>query len=293
MLRGIDLAIPAHRTVGFVGRTGSGKSTLIGLILGVLRPTAGRIAVDGVTLDAGTLPLWQNRIGYVPQDVFLVDDSVSANIALGVPAAEIDPAAVERAARIAEIHDVIAALPEGYATRVGERGTRLSGGQRQRLGIARALYHDPDVIVFDEATSALDQETEAAVMTAIDRLAGTRTILMIAHRLATCTGPTSCMSWMAAGRRLGQHRRGRARSSAPPAPKRETFDDRQPSRSATATHRPPRAGRGRAGVVARRRHRVPVERRPGALEPPRALALPVSSAPPRTARSRWTAAPTR
>ncbi|RVU15653.1 ABC transporter ATP-binding protein [Methylobacterium oryzihabitans] len=185
VLRGIDLAIPAHRTVGFVGRTGSGKSTLIGLILGVLRPTAGRITVDGVALDAATLPLWQNRIGYVPQDVFLIDDSVSANIALGVPAAEIDPAAVERAARIAEVHDVIAALPEGYATRVGERGTRLSGGQRQRLGIARALYHDPDVIVFDEATSALDQETEAAVMTAIDRLAGTRTILMIAHRLAS------------------------------------------------------------------------------------------------------------
>ncbi|WP_238312710.1 ABC transporter ATP-binding protein [Methylobacterium crusticola] len=184
-LRGIDLAIPANATVGFIGRTGSGKSTLIGLVLGLMRPASGRITVDGVPLEAGTLPAWQNRVGYVPQEVFLIDDTVTANIALGVPADAVDHAAVERAARTAEIHDAILAWPGGYGARVGERGGRISGGQRQRLGIARALYHDPDVIVFDEATSALDHETEAAVMAAIARLSGTRTILMIAHRLTS------------------------------------------------------------------------------------------------------------
>ena len=184
-LHGIDLTIPAHTTVGLVGRTGSGKSTLVGLILGILAPTQGRILVDGVMLGPDTLPAWQNRIGYVPQDVFLIDGTVTENIALGVPAERIDRAAVERAARLAGIHAVVAALPEGYDTGVGERGARLSGGQRQRIGIARALYHDPDVIVFDEATSALDGETEAAVMGALGALSGTRTIILIAHRLTS------------------------------------------------------------------------------------------------------------
>ncbi len=184
-LHGLDLTIPAHSTVGLVGRTGSGKSTLVGLILGILTPTKGRILVDGVALDADTLPAWQNRIGYVPQDVFLIDATVAENIALGLSRARIDRAAVERAARLAGIHETIAALPEGYDTGVGERGARLSGGQRQRIGIARALYHDPDVIVFDEATSALDGETEAAVMAALGALSGSRTIIMIAHRLSS------------------------------------------------------------------------------------------------------------
>ena len=184
-LSDISLTIPARSTVGLVGRTGSGKSTLVGLILGILTPTAGRVLVDGRPLDAEALPAWQNRIGYVPQDVFLIDASVAANIALGVDPDRIDAAAVERAARLAGIHDFVAALPEGYATGVGERGARLSGGQRQRIGIARALYHGPDVIVFDEATSALDGETEAAVMAALGALAGTRTIIMIAHRLSS------------------------------------------------------------------------------------------------------------
>ena len=184
-LHGIDLTIPAHTTVGLVGRTGSGKSTLVGLILGILTPRQGRILVDGVALGPDTLPAWQNRIGYVPQDVFLVDASVAQNIALGLPADRIDRQAVERAARLAGIHEVIAGLPEGYDTGVGERGARLSGGQRQRIGIARALYHDPDVIVFDEATSALDGETEAAVMGALGALSGTRTIILIAHRLTS------------------------------------------------------------------------------------------------------------
>ncbi len=185
-LRDIDLTIPAGATVGLVGRTGSGKSTLVGLLLGLLAPAAGRISVDGVPLDPGTLPAWQNRIGYVPQDVFLIDGTVAENIALGLDAP--DPAKVEAAARLAGAHDFVAALPEGYGARVGERGARLSGGQRQRIGIARALYHDPDVLVFDEATSALDGETEAAVMAALRRFAGTRTLVMIAHRLTSLEG---------------------------------------------------------------------------------------------------------
>ncbi|PXW67133.1 ABC-type multidrug transport system fused ATPase/permease subunit [Methylobacterium sp. B4] len=184
-LRGIDLTIPAHTTVGLVGRTGSGKSTLVGLILGILTPSSGRVLIDGTPLDAGNLPAWQNRIGYVPQDVFLVDGSVAQNIALGIEPETLDRAALERAARLAGAHDFIAVLPDGYETGVGERGARLSGGQRQRIGIARALYHDPDVIVFDEATSALDGETEAAVMGALGALGGTRTIIMIAHRLTS------------------------------------------------------------------------------------------------------------
>ncbi|NEU12632.1 ABC transporter ATP-binding protein [Methylobacterium sp. BTF04] len=184
-LHRIDLTIAAHTTVGLVGRTGSGKSTLVGLILGILTPNAGTITVDGTPLDADTLPAWQNRIGYVPQDVFLIDGTVAQNIALGVASEAVDQAAVERAARIAGIHDVVAALEHGYESGVGERGVRLSGGQRQRLGIARALYHDPDVIVFDEATSALDGETEAAIMAAIAALSGKRTIILIAHRLTS------------------------------------------------------------------------------------------------------------
>ncbi|WP_238313218.1 ABC transporter ATP-binding protein [Methylobacterium organophilum] len=181
----LDLTIPAHGAIGLVGRTGSGKSTLIGLLLGIVAPTRGRLLVDGRVLDADSLPAWQNRIGYVPQDVFLIDGTIAENIALGVPAEERDPAALERAARLAGIHDVIATLPQGYATGVGERGARLSGGQRQRIGIARALYHDPDVIVFDEATSALDGETEAAVIAALQALSGTRTLIMVAHRLTS------------------------------------------------------------------------------------------------------------
>ena len=181
----LDLTISAHTTVGLVGRTGAGKSTLVGLILGILTPTSGTISVDGTILDAHTLPAWQNRVGYVPQDVFLIDGTVTDNIALGISPEAVDPAAIRRAASLAGLDTVIAALPNGFESSVGERGIRLSGGQRQRLGIARALYHDPDVIVFDEATSALDGETEGAVMAALDSLAGDRTLILIAHRLAS------------------------------------------------------------------------------------------------------------
>lgn len=181
----LDLTIPAHTTIGLVGRTGAGKSTLVGLILGILTPTSGTISVDGTILDSRTLPAWQNRVGYVPQDVFLIDGTVTDNIALGIRPEAVDPAAIRRAAVLAGLDAVIAALPQGYDSSVGERGIRLSGGQRQRLGIARALYHDPDVIVFDEATSALDGETEGAVMAALDALTGDRTLILIAHRLAS------------------------------------------------------------------------------------------------------------
>jgi len=139
-----------------------------------------------VPIDRSNLRAWQNTIGYVPQAIFLTDDTVSANIAFGLPADRIDQAAVERAARIAELHAFVTnELPQGYATRVGERGVRLSGGQRQRIGIARALYHDPDVLIMDEATSALDNLTEKAVMDAVHNLGHAKTIILIAHRLTT------------------------------------------------------------------------------------------------------------
>ena len=145
-----------------------------------------QISVDGAPVTEANLRAWQQSVGYVPQDIFLTDASISENIALGVPLEEIDETRVQRAAEIARIDGFIREeLPEGYATTIGERGVRLSGGQRQRIGIARALYHDADLIVFDEATSALDNLTEREVMTAIDALPGDKTVLMIAHRLST------------------------------------------------------------------------------------------------------------
>ncbi len=185
-LRDVTLTIAAGARVGIVGRTGSGKTTLVDVILGLLPPDAGSIAVDGQRLGAGNIRAWQQAIGYVPQDIFLRDGTVAENIAFATPHDRIDPDRVERAARMAQLHDFVAQeLPQGYATEVGERGVRLSGGQRQRIGIARALYHDPALLVFDEATSALDNETERQVMAAIRALGGDRTILMIAHRLST------------------------------------------------------------------------------------------------------------
>jgi ATP-binding cassette, subfamily B, bacterial PglK len=185
-LDGLGLAIAARTTVGIVGGTGAGKTTAVDVILGLLEPQAGELRVDGVPVTPANRRAWQDAIGYVPQAIFLTDDSVAANIAFGLAPGEIDQAAVERAARIAELHDfVVEELPEGYATRVGERGVRLSGGQRQRIGIARALYHDPDVLILDEATSALDNLTERAVMDAVRNLGHAKTIILIAHRLST------------------------------------------------------------------------------------------------------------
>jgi ABC-type multidrug transport system fused ATPase/permease subunit len=169
-----------------VGSTGAGKTTLVDVILGLLRPSKGEITIDEVTISDEQVRAWQQSIGYVPQDIFLADASIAENIAFGIPPEEIDHAQVESCARMAQIHEfIVNNLSEQYRTSVGERGVRLSGGQRQRLGIARALYNDPELMVFDEATSALDTTTENAVMDAIEVLAGRKTIIIIAHRLNT------------------------------------------------------------------------------------------------------------
>ncbi|QKT03808.1 ABC transporter ATP-binding protein [Ectothiorhodospiraceae bacterium 2226] len=182
----IEMSIPARTTVGIVGSTGAGKTTVVDLILGLLSADAGELRVDGSVITPERVRAWQQSLGYVPQSIFLTDDTVAGNIAFGVPPDQIDMAAVERAARIAELHDlVVNDMPEGYATEIGERGVRLSGGQRQRIGIARALYHDPDVLILDEATSALDNLTERAVMDAVHNLGHRKTIILIAHRLTT------------------------------------------------------------------------------------------------------------
>src|SRR6056297_2130337 len=185
-VRDIALEIRAGQKIGIVGGTGAGKTTLADLILGLLAPKQGRLVADGGPVTDSNLRAWQQSVGYVPQDIFLTDASVTENIALGVPPHEIDQSRVEEAARIAQLDRFIRTeLQDGFATMIGERGVRLSGGQRQRIGIARALYHDADLIVFDEATSALDNLTEQEVMTAIDALPGDKTVLMIAHRLST------------------------------------------------------------------------------------------------------------
>jgi len=181
-----DLVIDARTSVALVGATGSGKTTAIDLLLGLLAPDAGQLRVDGVPVDAGNLASWQMNLGYVPQHIFLADDTVEANIAFGVPADKIDRRAVEAAARKANIHEfIVGEMPQGYETEIGERGIRLSGGQRQRLGIARALYNDPDVLVLDEATSALDNVTEDSVFHAVNEIGKTKTVVMIAHRIST------------------------------------------------------------------------------------------------------------
>lgn len=185
-LKAVSLTVPAFSSVGLVGSSGAGKSTLVDLLLGLLKPAAGTIYVDDQPLTDDNLRRWQATLGYVPQHIFLADDSVAANIALGVPADAVDMAAVERAARMANLHDfVVDELPDGYRTEIGDRGLRLSGGQRQRIGIARALYRDPSVLVFDEATSALDNATERAVMEAVHNLAKAKTVFLVAHRLST------------------------------------------------------------------------------------------------------------
>lgn len=182
----VSLTIPKGSSVAFIGKTGSGKSTIIDLITGLLEPQNGSITIGGVPLSRENLCSWQRTIGYVPQTIFLTDASIAENIAFGIPPHEIDIEAVQRAAKSAHIHDfIVSGLPDGYQTLVGERGIRLSGGQRQRIGIARALYHNPRVVVFDEATSALDNSTERSVIEAINDLVGEKTVILIAHRLTT------------------------------------------------------------------------------------------------------------
>jgi ATP-binding cassette subfamily C protein len=203
-IRNLSLKIPAHTTVGFVGKTGSGKTTTVDLILGLLQPQTGCIAVDGTPLGSEAVRRWQQSIGYVPQQIYLADDTVARNIAFGVTEEEIDMDAVKGAARRAHICDFVEReLPERWDTVVGERGVKLSGGQRQRIGIARALYHRPSVLVFDEATSALDQSTEESVMEAIYALEDNHTILMIAHRLSTVRRADNIVM-LECGRKVGE-----------------------------------------------------------------------------------------
>jgi ABC-type multidrug transport system fused ATPase/permease subunit len=188
-LQPVSLRIPKNASVALVGATGCGKTTLVDLLMGLLRPDGGSLRVDGVEIDDRNVRAWQRSIGHVPQQIFLCDDTIARNIALGLPDDQIDRARVEGAARLARLHDFVAGgLPRGYDTVVGERGVRLSGGQRQRIGIARALYGEPELLVLDEGTSALDNVTENAVLEALQALAGRMTIVMVAHRISSVRG---------------------------------------------------------------------------------------------------------
>lgn len=180
----ISLTIKRGQSIGLIGRSGAGKTTLVDVILGLLTPQAGDIKLDGVSIYQD-LRSWQNLIGYVPQSIFLTDDTLERNIAFGVPDHLIDAEKLQRAIRSVQLSELVEQLPEGIKTILGERGVRLSGGQRQRVGIARALYHEREVLVLDEATAALDNETESLVSDAIKALGGTKTIIIIAHRLST------------------------------------------------------------------------------------------------------------
>jgi ABC-type multidrug transport system fused ATPase/permease subunit len=188
ILHQIDLEIGKGERLGIVGKTGSGKSTLIDLLLGLLEPDHGQILIDGIPLSGGLRRGWQMQVAHVPQAIYLADDTVAANIAFGQQHNAIDMDRVREAARSAGIASFIESLPEGYLARCGERGVRFSGGQRQRIGIARALYKKARVLVMDEATSALDSKTERAVMEAISQLASDITVILIAHRLSTLVG---------------------------------------------------------------------------------------------------------
>ena len=185
ILNDLNLVIPKGSRIGFVGETGSGKTTLLDIIMGLLHPTEGRMLVDDIEVVQDNVDAWRPHIAHVPQDIYLTDGTVRDNIAFGVSPSEIDDEAVRAAAHQAQIGDVIDTWPQGYDTKVGERGIQMSGGQRQRIGIARALYKKAEVIIFDEATSALDSDTEAAVMTAIEALDERITLLIIAHRIST------------------------------------------------------------------------------------------------------------
>jgi len=183
-LKHFSLTIPKNSSVGLVGETGAGKTTTVDIILGLLKPQHGNVYVDGVNIHE-KLPSWQRKVGYIPQQIYLMDDTITANIAFGIPDEEVDLQKVHNAVRLAQLKEFINELPDGLETVIGELGIRLSGGQRQRIGIARALYNDPELLIMDEATAALDNETERAFMEAIESLSGERTIIIIAHRLTT------------------------------------------------------------------------------------------------------------
>jgi ABC-type multidrug transport system fused ATPase/permease subunit len=186
IIRNISLSIKVGEKVGFIGTSGSGKSTLIDIMLGLLLPDEGKISVDGIDIHASgsTIRGWQNQIGYVSQTIYLTDDTLSRNVAFGLGIDQIDDNAVQRAVKAAQLDEFVNSLPDGLKTVVGERGVRLSGGQRQRIGIARALYHEPQILVLDEATSSLDNDTEQGVIEAIKMLKE-KTVIIVAHRLST------------------------------------------------------------------------------------------------------------
>ena len=179
-----DMEIPIGKSVGIVGTSGSGKTTVVDIMLGLLQLQSGEILADGVEIR-DHYPSWLKNIGYIPQTIFMIDDSIRKNVAFGYADEDIDDEKVWRALKEAQLDEFVRGLPEGLDTGIGERGIRISGGQRQRIGIARALFEDPEVLVLDEATSALDNDTEAAIMDSINRLHGKKTLVIIAHRLQT------------------------------------------------------------------------------------------------------------
>lgn len=183
-LNDISLTIPKGSSIALIGRSGAGKTTLVDLMLGLLEPVSGDLTVDGISIYKD-LRLWQNLVGYIPQSINLVDDTIEHNVAFGVPDHEIDHTRLHHALELAQLAELVKDSPEGVRTQIGDRGIRLSGGQRQRIGIARALYHQREILVLDEATAALDNETERLVMESIRALLGQKTIIIIAHRLST------------------------------------------------------------------------------------------------------------
>jgi ATP-binding cassette subfamily B protein len=185
ILHDINLAIDRGSRVGLIGKTGSGKSTLVDLIMGLLNPTAGQLLLENKILSNAIRPAWFRRIAHVPQTIYLSDATIAENVAFGIKPEQIDMHSVQIAAERAQISEFIEGLPDQYQTFVGERGVRLSGGQRQRIGLARAFYKRSDILILDEATSALDDATENCVMDAINSLGGSITVIIIAHRLST------------------------------------------------------------------------------------------------------------
>jgi len=184
VLKDIHLALPRGQSLGLVGPSGAGKTTFVDIVLGLLSPTSGTVTVDGADIS-GTLRAWRRQIGYVPQAIYIIDDTLRRNVAFGIDDDDIDESKLDKAIRLAQLEELVAKLPNGLGTRLGERGVRLSGGQRQRVGIARALYRDPEVLILDEATSSLDSETEHEINNAIEHLTGEKTLIIIAHRLST------------------------------------------------------------------------------------------------------------
>jgi ATP-binding cassette, subfamily B, bacterial PglK len=183
-LRGVSLQVPENSSIGIVGPSGGGKTTTIDILLGLLIPSQGYVLVEGCDIREN-FTNWQRRVGYIPQSIYLADDTIRSNVALGLSDEAINDEQVWKAIELAQLKIWVESLPNNIDTVVGERGVRLSGGQRQRIGIARALYHDPDVLVMDEATAALDNETERAFVQAINNLSGKKTMIIIAHRLST------------------------------------------------------------------------------------------------------------